>query len=149
MTWDACASRYTTAEEMMSAYVARARAAVPTPRASIAIPEVVHSPPAPPVDKPRSAKARKSRAAYYEGEIEDIPAVFRGFRLRRAARLICQRTKARTELLMTMSRRHEVVAARKAMAFLLLRKGWSYCEVGRALQRDHTTILYYVRPKRR
>ena len=43
------------------------------------------------------------------------------------------------------SRRANVTAARQAAAWLLRQRGMSLTDIGRALNRDHTTVLYAVR----
>ncbi len=45
----------------------------------------------------------------------------------------------------TGQRRHKMlIAARSAIAIVLLERGWSYPRIGRALNRDHTTIVHAV-----
>lgn len=42
-------------------------------------------------------------------------------------------------------RRHCWNAPRRAVYWLLHCKGWSYPQIGRLCQRDHTSIIYHVR----
>jgi len=43
------------------------------------------------------------------------------------------------------SRRARVVAARQAVMAVLHRRGWSSPRIGRALRRDHSTVLHGIR----
>jgi hypothetical protein len=147
--WEECASRYGSADDvasMVSDYTARYRARQIVKPVVLSTDFFLGSPP-PPVHKPEQISIAQIEVAQYSKALEAIPANYRGFRLRRAVRLVCHMAKARTDCLMTEARGKDIVKARRMMSRLLARRGWSVSEIGRAMKRDHTSILNHLKPK--
>lgn len=55
---------------------------------------------------------------------------------------IAQRTGVPVELILSRSREQRVVAARRRVIWELHERGWSSVAIGRAIGRDHVTVLF-------
>ena len=62
---------------------------------------------------------------------------------------VCEAVGVRPAHVLSPMRYHELVDARRLIAFKLRENGWSYPRIGRALRRDHSTIYVLVNGKTR
>lgn len=60
-----------------------------------------------------------------------------------------QRLGVSVEAIRGPSRRADIVAIRARIARRLAREGFTWCSIGRAMNRDHTTVRYLVFGKER
>ena len=62
---------------------------------------------------------------------------------------VCETVGVLPAHVLSPMRYHELVTARRLIAFKLREQGWSYPRIGRALRRDHSTIHALINGKPR
>jgi chromosomal replication initiation ATPase DnaA len=144
MSWEDCAARYTTAEEIVAGYTAAFRAKLAKPLVGILIPKRSTDVKAPVEKSPLTCENREKVEANQKA-LGSLQKTYGKIRLRRAARLICAVNKVEPSDVFSRGRKRECIPARRMLICLLRRRGLSLAAIGRLIHRDHTTVLYQLR----
>jgi chromosomal replication initiator protein len=62
----------------------------------------------------------------------------------RIKEVICKEMNVLPEEIEQGSRRHRITFARMILVYYMRKEFWSLNEIGKKMQKDHTTILYYL-----
>jgi hypothetical protein len=144
MSWEDCAARYTTAEEIVAGYTAAFRSKSHKPL--VRIPESKRSTDVkPPVEKLALTCENRAKTDENKKALRSLQATYGKIRLRRAARLICAVNKVEPKDVFSKGRKRECIPARRMLICFLRRRGLGLAAIGRLIHRDHTTVLYQLR----
>jgi len=147
MTWDACASRYSNAEEMLAAYSARRVEQVKQWTPKVKLP----TPPEKRVNVDNSCKSsfKSGQSAANKISLERVPVRIGKIRVRRLVRLVCALNKVEPMDFFSNGRGGRLSYAREAFARYMNRRGFSEPRIGKLIGRDPSTIHYYLSGRRK
>lgn len=150
MTWDTCATRYDSGEQILEAARERARRAV----AATTRPVVIK----PLLDRWESEPSTFVNSEASNGDLtcgnwvlgramalqlQSFPRAYRNIRVRRMVRLICAMHQVEPDQLIDTKRiPQDAVPAFQTLVVCLTRKGLSTGDIGRLLRRNPTSIAY-------